>query len=194
MNTKQQSLAKSIDDLDLRPIEKVYLWLAYKQEKPVSWIGANFPLDINNDKTREIFTWLKEANLFYKIQPDDPTFLFVSSDPKLLEEILPVYNLDSREAILIKARLFGYPIETAEAQSSFYNLQSDGTKKILGTGFHARFDKRKFPHRWLPYLFYTVRKGHEYEDSLVAKKWYETIKKDLPQVHSQILKTIKTLE
>jgi hypothetical protein len=190
----KETLADKIALTNMHPKSKVDLWLAYKKIKPVSWIDTNFSLVGNNKETTDFFVLLKMANLYYRIQPDDSSQVFVSSNPKLLDEIIPIYNSDSREAILTKCKLFGYPIETGEAQSAYYNTVLGEERKVIGTGFHARFDRKKFPHRWLAYLNYTVRKGHEYEDSLVAKKWYDTIRKDLPEVHKQILKIVKTLE
>jgi hypothetical protein len=47
---------------------------------------------------------------------------------------------------------------------------------------------------WWEYVRYVVRKGHEIDDSLVAKKWYEIIKTDLPKTHLQFVKLMHELQ
>ena len=76
--------------------------------------------------------------------------------------------------------LFGFPEESAKAYAYNRNLEKGKDQiSVVYPGwiyFHP-YLKDKY---YAPYIFYAIRKDRVKEDSRVAKKWADTIRKDVP--------------
>ncbi len=147
---------------------RIELWLTYKDLKPVS----AFPAREDGD----FVEWLQRTNIFYEKVPDSDLFA-VSKEKERIQELLPIAFGNKKEEIEKKCVLYGYPAETALATYRNFAEQKDG----LPVGVAVKKDN-VFGITWWPYVRYVVREGHEHEDSLVAKRWSEEIKRDLPEL------------
>jgi hypothetical protein len=187
MTNKDKKLASELLRLDkVRVPDKIFLWLTYRKLKPLSAV------DYDSQVAPDLIAWINTAGLAYKQGKIHPHLLYVSNKKEYLEEIDKLMASNERENILKKAKLFGYPLAAAEAQAAYYNPPIEGASKVEGVG--VRFeDKHLVSGPWRAYLQYTVRRGHEEEDSLVAKKWWEIIRKELPSLHREYMKMARQI-
>jgi len=86
--------------------------------------------------------------------------------------------------------LFGFP-EKAVKEYAFW-MRWYTTDKYFPKTLSRSIDTHKMLQDcyWEPYVQYIVRKGHEKEDSLVAKHWADRIRKDLPELAKKFEKEV----
>ena len=189
MTLKPQILSELASFSCISAQSKVQLFLAAIGIKPVSWINIT-----NKNETEKLINWLTKVGLYYLTSTDDSSLIFVSKNKTLLSEANNIAFSNTKESIIKKCLLFGYPEQTALAHYSFYYINPNGTKNITGRNIHPRNDFSEFPFDYLPYLCYTVRLNHEIEDMETAKKWYDIVKKDAPELDKQLRISIQNLE
>lgn len=158
---------------------KIELWLCYRDLKPVSAFPMLTEYESSIVDQEKLYQWIKEAGLQGKKDTDSRLYI-VSKEEKMLDELLPIVFSNTKEDIVTKCELYGYPKETALA--IYRNFSTE--KSFLPKGVGVKKDNN-FGIYWWPYVRYVVREGHEYEDSLVAKRWSEVIKEDFPEVDKE---------
>jgi len=180
----EQEYAKELDSLDiLEPNPKIDLWLAYKGIKPVSIV-----YELTSSKTikNKLLDWCKKVGLYIEKNADTANYV-VGKNELLVKEVNESLLKTTEEAIIRKCELLGYPVETA--LSACRNFLPDNDKYPKGISISNNFFESKIP--WWEYVRYIVREGHEVEDSLVAKKWHDTIEKDLPKTHKLFIEDLR---
>jgi len=183
MNRNYGNELENIDFLDPNP--KIDLWLAFKGIKPVSSV---YEMSNSEEFKKKLSDWCGEAGLYIEKHPNSPNFL-VGKEEKNVKELSRILFSEKEEDIVRKCELYGYPVETALATVRNFNPE----KTTYPEGASIRSDNFEGKMPWWEYVRYVVRKGHEFDDSLVAKKWYETIKVDLPKTHLQFVKSMQEL-
>jgi hypothetical protein len=172
----ESKLASRLLYLPLFLPKKNYLWLTYKGIKPVSLIPLsreNGPLAYTHKK--RIYHWLKDAGIFYKIDPitkGNTIHLIISKDPKRIEEVIKLGSNLTLEAEYELGILLGYPKEAVHAYVYEYSTISFDDKANLLDTKHPEFK----------YSGYRFRRGFEQEDLKTAILWMETIRKDIPKL------------
>ncbi len=158
---------------------KIELWLCYRDLKPVSAFPIMLDFKDSTEEQKKLLNWIDEAGLFCKKDVESRLYI-VSKDVEQINSLLPIVFGNKKEDIIAKCRLYGYPEETALATYRNFSTEKDGLPKGVGIK-----KDNSFGISWWPYVRYIVREGFEYEDSLVAKKWAETIKRDLPELDKE---------
>ncbi|EKD57690.1 MAG: hypothetical protein ACD_57C00185G0002 [uncultured bacterium] len=182
-----RNLAIELENMNfLDPNPKIDLWLAYKEVKPVSSV---YEMSNSEEFKKALIDWCEEAKMYIEKHPGSPNFL-VGKEEKNVKELSSILFSEKEEDIIRKCELYGYPPETALATVRNFHPE----KINYPEGFSIKSDIFEGKMPWWEYVRYVVRKGHELEDSLVAKKWYETIKTDLPKTHLQFVKSMHELQ
>ncbi len=156
-------------------------------------IELTFDWKETQQKKTRLVNWLQEANVAHMPSRKRSKILHVSKDKKLLD-LNQKYELGEDFATHIeRGKLYGFPRKTIEnyanAVSNDENLFPN--EKVV---FAAMSDEVR-GHYWYPYTEYLLRKGHEYEDSLIAKKWADLARKEIPEVAKEFEeRTTKAME
>lgn len=154
-------LSSSLLYLPLNIQSRVELWLTFKSLKPVSAISFRNP-----SKTARVFSWLDRANIKYTLDTKRPEIAYVSKDISLAREAMRIMWSKKLVDEIKKGELFGYPKKATKAYAS---------REPMST-----ITPQSFPNYWFAYMRYSVRESYETEDSQVAKKWADCIRKDIP--------------
>lgn len=201
MEKSQQELAKRLLYLPIDLHEKVLLWLAYKGLKPVSEITAqkrnsahlrkmmrdkeyraSYKSDYSFEsaKSKRIRKWIEDAGMYISTEPNNNISWHVSRDKtkaELSAKILHKFDYDNE---LRSGQLFGYPENSAIAYAKDRIKKDDKTSNLIGTG-HLLYENQFLKNKdYIPYIFYNMPKDKVEQDSQTAKKWAETIRKDVP--------------
>lgn len=176
-------LANDLLDFDfLSAQSKVELWLTYRGEKQASLFPFLSEFRENTDKEKEFGKWVKEAGLQTK---DINTLWVVAKEQKTVEELEKIVFSNEEKNVVRKAELYGYPAKTAGAY--FRSLAKVKEWYPQGTAINKM---NAGGISWWPYVRYVVRLGKEMEDSQVAKRWQEIIRKDIPELDEAFVKEI----
>lgn len=168
----RKDLSSSVCYLPLNIQSRVELWLTYSGIKQCSLILAR------KSKGTKIFSWLKEAKLSFSINPKDKNQIFISTDQNVVKKLAVIWQENSQTAEYKKGLLLGYPINAVKAFSTYSSHPK--RQKYLTSIAEATFPKTQI--NYYPYISYTVRRGKEIEDSQVAQKWSECIRKEVPKL------------
>jgi len=196
MKKTQEILAGRILYLPLDIHEKVLLWLAYKGLKPVSEITVErrgnalilakkgirkeSTYCYNSPKSKGVRRWIRNAGLFIAIEPKFNTSWHVGKDKnkvKLSAKIIRKLDYDNE---LKTGLLLGFPKESSRgyAQDRIAKSKKEKIPMIWpGDIFNDPYLKDKY---YTPYIFYAIRKDRVAEDSKIAQKWADTIRRDVP--------------
>lgn len=183
----EQDLAKKLNSIPLE-IGKELLWLTYKDLKPMATISDDFdwsnnPLSdqskLNLEKENQILQWLNSAGLSYKGSVKFPHALHISKDKNLLEKNSK-YELDeSIEAHTFRGTAYGFGNDCAKAYAQAVQKEPMFPNDLV---IHAAMVPELSKVDWYPYIGFLVRRGHEIEDAMIAKKWAEVCRKDIPEI------------
>lgn len=143
------------------------MWLTYKDLKPVSTTQLRDPKG-NHEK---IFMWLKDAGLYYLLDEKEKDFIYLSKDAALATRASKIMWSRKPADEIEKGSLFGYP-----------ELATKSFVEQGGINAPTPDDPEKFLYYWWPYARYIKRVGHFKEDTIIAKKWADTIRKDTPKL------------
>ncbi len=178
-------------DLD----EKIFLWLTFKGIKPVSEITAerrgNFfslakrgihrksKYDYNSANSRRIRGWIKDAGL---VMMTNGSEWHVGKEKNKISESLKIIRKFDYDNEIKSGLLFGFPKKSVEAYSHNRIVKENDQIPMMGIGvekYENKFLKDKY---YTPYILYNVPLRNVEEDSLTAKKWADTIRKDIPKL------------
>lgn len=181
MNTTSKQLASRLLYLPLDLHEKVLLWLAYKGLKPVSEITVKRRHKDNKHSSAErINKWIKDANLYKTPEtPGSISWHVGKNKDKVRQSAKIIRKFDIKNEYQ-SGLLFGYPKHSAKAYAINRNLKlgQNHIKVILpGSTFVIAEIRNKF---YAPYIFYGISEEYAKKDILVAKRWAECIKNDVP--------------
>ena len=180
-----KNLAKDLLAFDfLSNQSKVELWLTYKDIKPVSAVALTHGNNNSDEAENKLRDWIVAAGLIIEKDNNSQNY-FVSKKQDLIDEIKPIVFGNTKEDILKKSRLYGYPESTVLA--AYRNFTDDKEGLPIGVAL-TKEDSEKIP--WWIYVRYIVRVDHKKEDSMVAKIWREVIKADLPELDKEFEKEI----
>lgn len=185
---------KLASTLNTLPVEigKINLWLVYKELKPMASIVLTFDWDTDKSKQVSLINWFDKANIYFKISQKFSNTIHISKEEKLLE-INSEYELsDSSKAHLERGLLYGFPKEAVKEYSKEIVKEKPFPNTVLV--FPSMVDELRNKY-WYPYTEYVLRRGFEIEDSLVAKRWADVAREEIPGVASEFEKdTIKGME
>ncbi|MFZ2202188.1 MAG: hypothetical protein WAV56_02215 [Microgenomates group bacterium] len=181
-----KNLASRLCYLPLFVSDRIKLWLTYRALKPASLIafrGSSYPQ--TPTRLHRIQKWVKDAGLFIKLDPFDPkkSVYIVSKDQSAIKKLTKMKSPPSNDDCHTMGLLFGYPPAAVKTYS--YGDPSQMTGSL----------SKDSPVKALPealYAEYAIRLGHEKDDLGVAKKWMETIRKDIPKLAEWYEKESKT--
>lgn len=171
--------------LPISPLGKVELWLTYRQLKPVSSITLNSDStnSLQDPKTKEIIKWISDAGLQFFPDPKVERILHVSRSLRLAKVAARIARSNTYEDTLTKGKIFGYPVKAGEVFAVQFPLIAEKKPIPGGIKFVVQVkDRELLSHYWWPYARYSVRRGYVYEDSLVAKKWADVVRREVPKL------------
>ena len=195
----KNNLANRLLYLPLDIHEKVLLWLTYKELKPVSEITAESRGNIksllkkgirkastyqfDSPNSLRIRGWIKDAGLVISFEEKYGSAWHISKDKKLANESVESLQKYDYNSEVKSGKLFGFPIESVKTYAKNRGKPYEEIQKIMvGTGdsrYENEFLKDKY---FTPYIFYNIPKNRVEQDSQIAKKWADTIRKDVPKL------------
>lgn len=204
MNNSKEKLASRLLYLPIDINEKVLLWLTYKGLKPVSEITVLkrnrahlrrmmceplyrksyiSPYSFDSRGSKQIRKWINDAGLYLAIEPGYETAWHVGKPEELVKmstELLHKFDIENE----VKTGLmFGFPEASVRAYSENRNKSDEEIENIMtGTGNLLYKDSYLKDKYFTPYIFYNMPKSKVVEESLVAKNWADTIRKDVPKL------------
>jgi hypothetical protein len=203
--TLQNNLANRLLYLPIDLNEKVLLWLTYKGQKPVSNIVAlrrdrkylrlklthpemasiykKKEFDYNSESSVRLRKWITDADLqlVTKTPPDSDWYVGKNiSDVQTVANSIQIFDQDHQ---IITGTFLGFPQDSVIAYAQ--NLHKDWKiveQMMTGTGKLLQgndFLRNKY---YTPYIFYSMTKSGVKGESQVAKRWADTIRKDIPRL------------
>ena len=162
-------------------LSRVELWLTYRGLKNASSIQLRQKFSKNSSATKRVMKWITEAGLFFEIDAKNKELLHVAKSQELVQKMKVLHWSENKKDIVFRGIQYGFPKEAVHSFSKDHTTVNTFTCQ----------DVTKFP--WKPYVRYMVRIGHEREDSLVAKKWAEVIRYDVPVLADWFEQKLKNL-
>lgn len=169
------------------PIEvgKVSFWLVYRNLKPLASIVLDFDWGSDAKKQALLEKWFRQAKIFFTVSQKFPNTLHISKDKKNLDLYQTFELRDSFEAHVVRGRLYGFPEKAIQAYAEeIIKAEPLESQKLA---FAPKNDELSKVY-WWPYIEYFLRKGFELEDSLVAKKWADLARAEIPEIANQFEK------
>lgn len=183
IHSSEKKLANRLLYLPLDLREKILLWLAYRGLKPVSEltvIRRNKNTKTNNQKIKKVKKWIKDADMFYATDKKNLTSWHVSKDKNKAKNSAKIIHRFDYQSECQSGILFGFPKASTEAYAFNRNVKlGEDQIPMIWPGlvyFHPYLKNQDYA----PYIFYAIREDRIKEDSMVAKKWADTIRKELP--------------
>ncbi len=158
---------------------KIELWLCYRDLKPVSAFPLISDFKDSAEEPEILMNWIRDAGMLFNKDNESKLYI-VSKDLEKINSLVPIVFSNTKQDIITKCRLYGYPKETALATYRNFSGEKDGLPKGVGIK-----KDNGFGISWWPYVRYVIREGFEHKDSLIAKKWSEEIKKNLPELDKE---------
>ena len=202
MDIQEKKLASRLLYLPLDVHEKVLLWLTHRGLKPVSEITVdrrNYSQlrkgifksshDDKGPKIEKIRKWINDADLFYAVEDNYSTSWHVGKDKEkviLSSKIIRQFDYENEYNSGI---LFGFPKSSATAYAK--NRVKEDSVAIVWPGQMSSHPYLKSRY-YLPYIFYAIRADRIKTDSVPAKLWADTIRKEIPRLASWHEKSFKT--
>jgi hypothetical protein len=195
MKKNQTALARRLIYLPLDIHEKILLWLAYKNLKPVSEIyilrrKQKNKSDSNNLK--RIRQWIEDANMHIATESAESLSWHVGPDKNKVERSAKILHLFDYQHETESGLLFGFPIKSVKGYAHSRNPKPNKTIAMVGCGdlkYNNQYLKDKY---YTPYIFYNLRQDTIKSDSQTAKKWADTIRQDIPLLAQWFEKQEKT--
>lgn len=167
----------------------VLLWLVYRDIKPMATLSTDFDwsesseADINKtnlEQETQLTKALDRMGIFYSLSKRFANTIHVSKDKKILAENEKMELLDTQDAHFKRGVFYGFGEELSSVYAS--EVIKPGEMFPNDKLIHATMVPELVDQYWYPYIEYLVRRGHEMEDSMIAKRWAEIIRKELPQL------------
>jgi len=194
MKITQKELSSRLLYLPLDPREKVLLWLAYKELKPVSEITTSrrgnllsllrrgikrkSTYDFNSSKSQRIKKWILDAEMYFKPESEGDMSWHVGKDKSkvdLSSRIIRKFDFDNE---LKSGLLFGFPEKSAKAYAHNRTAKNEKQIPMVWPDKEHYFDDKYYA----PYVFYNIPLEYVEKDSRRAKLWADTIRKDIPKL------------
>lgn len=173
-----KDLAKRLNGLPIE-VGKVQLWLVYRRLKPMASVVLDFDWESDDEEREKLEDWFKDAGVVFKKSQRNENTLHVSLDENVLEKHALSELDESAEAHLLRGKLYGFPEGAALAYSEVIEREDlFPNEKVI----HAPKVLELRDKYWYQYIEYLVRRGHEFEDSMVAKTWADVVRKEIPEV------------
>ena len=179
-NDAERKFASRLLYLPVSKEGRVELWLTLRDQKPVSAIRLRKCFDGQTKGIKRLLKWLSDTRLEYVVDPKNNTVLHISKNKNLAKRTAIILWSEKKKHIIEKGTLFGYPKNVTKIYASFID-----EKKWPGKSGALRVITKKsknFPHYWAPYIRYVLRSAHAFQDSLIAKKWADIIRKEVPKL------------
>ncbi|HCQ31040.1 TPA: hypothetical protein DIU27_01465 [Candidatus Collierbacteria bacterium] len=181
MTTFDQKLSRSLLFLPIDLLDKVFLWLAYRELKPVSEISlTRQKRKSNKENLLRIEKWLRVAGLHSSPEKGNCTSLHVGKDMEkvLLSSVIlrsTDYDNEIKTGILL-----GYPEASVKAYAINRNLElGQNPEPLIYPGFYMIHENTKSID-YLPYLVYAATTRNLSKELSVAKKWAQLIRTETP--------------
>lgn len=203
MNTINQQLANRLLYLPLDLDEKVFLWLTYKGLKPVSEICAEKRNHLNirkmmmykkyrekykstysftSPKSKRIRKWIKDAGIIVMPEKQGCMSWHIGKDIEKVKLSIKILRKFDYENELKTGLLFGFPEASVKAYAKVRNETDDQIRAQMiwpGNNYNHPYLKGKY---FTHYILYAIRRDRVELDCLVAKKWADTIRHDVPKL------------
>lgn len=203
--TSEKELASRLLYLSLDLYEKVLLWLTHKGLKAVSEIQAEkrdkkflrlrlldpekakaYPrekFDINSPKTKRIRQWIADAGLTYLVSSTSDTNWYIGKNEKEIKTVMDSIQKFDIENQVQTGVLLGFPKEAAIAYAENLSKTYEESKKVMVGTWSDVFENEYLKDKYFaPYVLYNMTKARVEKDSEIAKKWADTIRKDVPRL------------
>lgn len=178
---KEKSLAKELEVLPLE-VGKVNLWLVFRNAKPMASIVLNFNWGEDKNKEKQILSWFEKTNVLFNVSQKFSNTLHISKRKKALDLNKKYEMRDDFKGHYLRGLLYGFPRKAAEVYSrEILKIEPIKSEKLT-FAFDSPDLKNKY---WLFYNEYFLRKNFESIDSVVAKKWADLVRKEIPVVAEQ---------
>lgn len=203
MTEQQKKLASRLLYLPLDLTEKVFLWLTFKGLKPVSEITAQkrnkahnhrmmkdkkyretykSTYDFNSQKSKRIRKWIHDAGLYAIPESKGDISWHVGKDKektKLSAKIIRKFDYENE---LKSGLLFGFPKASVKAYA-LERIRKGGERQIPMIWPGDKDDNPYLKDKYFtPYVLFAIRKDKVEKDSMIAKRWADTIRQDLPKL------------
>ncbi len=182
-------MEKELEKLNLDLQSKVELWLTYRKAKPASLIsirleGEDENIKIYSKDIKSLKKWLNKANLNFLQDTKSPELFYVSRDPKKVEKLSKIMWKDDEQNTYQKGIFFGYPKEAVKVYAANIEACIKREKTFKEVGLSSWQDKeiKKFDKYWKWYMRYTPRRDYLLQDSMVAKKWADICRSEIPNM------------
>lgn len=186
---------QQLDELPLESFSKVEAWLVYREAKPAATISFTYEGDtpVPNENVEMVENWMKAHNIYAKQDPKVPTLLHISKNELSVNKLCQIALKFDPQSTYEKGVLFGYPLEAVEIFSKHCEeLMDDITAyKKYNLVYGGSPEARNFPHYWTRYNRYITRENEIYEDSLLAKKWADIAREEIPLVAQKFEESLK---
>ncbi len=179
MTKQQKQLASSLDNLPIE-VGKIQLWLVYRGLKPMATIDLDFDLGTDPSKQLLFSAWLKKAQLKFRVSQRFNNTIHVSRDVKNLDLNFKYELLEDQRSHLIRGKLYGIPQKAAKVYAEVISQRNFAFPHPLL--IHAPMVEELFDKYWYPYIEYLLRREDPYQDSLIAKRWADLAREEIPQV------------
>lgn len=132
-------------------------------------------------RLHRVLSWIKDAGLYSQLDPLAPkkNIFIVSKDPLVIRKIAkmkpPSYDNDQKKDTYDIGILLGFPPRAVKA---YANSKDPSIELVDSLGKNS-------PVKNTPealYANYGLTKGYEKEDIMVARKWMESIRTDIPKL------------
>ncbi len=175
----EEKLANSIYYLPIDQIDRIQLWLTYKEIKPASTIMLPNPKkDLKKKKVLRVLRWLKRAGIKYSIDSRNMRLLHVSKSRRNVDLLKRIQWREKEEDVAKRGLAYGYPKAAVEGFAIAWNsraiLEKMANEKEVEKMLEGKY--------WKNYLVYACRKGKVQEDSSTAKMWADEIRKYVPNL------------
>lgn len=201
MNKIQEKLAKRLLYLPLDVHDKVLLWLTYKNLKPVSEICADrrrkaelirkirdkkfrnsyiSTYNPNSPNSKRIKKWIHDASMFIATEKSGDISWHISKNKTKAFHSAKIIHLFDYQHEIEKGSLFGFPKKSVEAYAHNQTSKTKSLIPMVGTG-SLKYDHPYLKNKYFtPYVFYNTCQNSITKDSQIAKKWADTIRRDIP--------------
>lgn len=198
MKSNQKSLASRLLYLPLDTTEKVFLWLTYKNLKPVSEVTAvkrnkallhrlmcdkefrksyKNPYNFNSRNSKRIRKWIRDAGMVVLTKGIE--WHVGREKEKVIESLKTIRKFDYQNEIK-SGSLFGFPEASVKAYAHNRIAKKEDQISMIMIGkerFSNDFLKDKY---YAPYVLYGIPENLVAKESQIAKKWADTIRQDVP--------------
>ena len=194
MKITQRELSSRLLYLPIDLKEKVLLWLTYKGLKPVSEITTSrrgnllsllrrgikrkSTYDFNSSKSQRIKKWILDAGMYYEPESEGDMSWHVGKDKSKVDLSSKIIRKFDFANELKSGLLFGFPEESAKAYAHNRIAKDEKQIPMVWPDKEHYFDDKYYA----PYVLYNIPLEHIEKDSQTAKKWADTIRKDVPKL------------